>query len=226
MPQLLRSLAAFDSHPVPAAPSQSPNPVAQMIPQRPAAHVGVAFGPVGHAMPHDPQLLTSPSTLTSHPVAAAPSQSVNPLLQTNLHVADEHAGDALGREGHIAPHIPQFRASLAKSASQPLAPLPSQSPKPPRHRYAHVPPLHREVALFGTGHAIPQVPQFDTSVASVDSHPSEAVELQLPNPVRQENVHASETHCARSAFGGSGHDAQVAPHESMLELLAQAAPHR
>jgi hypothetical protein len=67
---------------------------------------------------------------------------------------------------HVLPQAPQFIA-VSSEVSQPLAALPSQSPKPGLHVKPHTPLLHVAMAFAGTGQAFPQRPQLRGSLATL-----------------------------------------------------------
>jgi hypothetical protein len=56
---------------------QSAKFIAQFKPHTPFVQVAVEFAPLGHAIPHVPQLLTVP-TFTSQPLPGIMSQSAKP----------------------------------------------------------------------------------------------------------------------------------------------------
>ena len=89
---------------------------------------------------HRPQFATDEARTTSQPLAASPSQSPHPASQRSPQAPAAQAPAACGRAGHATPHAPQFVADAARSTSQPLAALPSQSAKPDAHTaIAHAP---------------------------------------------------------------------------------------
>jgi hypothetical protein len=63
----LATVLSGASQPFTGSPSQSPAPAVQRIPQRPISQVAVAIGPEGHARPHAPQFVMSPSTFRQRP---------------------------------------------------------------------------------------------------------------------------------------------------------------
>ena len=79
--------------------------------------------------------------------------------------------------GHTTPHAPQLERSALTSRSQPLAVLPSQSPKPAAHAKPHVLARHATTELGGgvPVHARPHIPQLAGSVASVAQRPEQSV---------------------------------------------------
>lgn len=74
MPQFARSLRRSISHPLLASPSQFPRPGLHANPQRRAAHVAIAWGTAGHAVPQAPQWAALVVRSASHPESASPSQ--------------------------------------------------------------------------------------------------------------------------------------------------------
>lgn len=100
---------------VPAAPHETHLPRSQAC-------------PVAQRVPQRPQCAVSLVVATSQPLSALPSQSANPAAQlATAHAPARQLAVVLGNE-HARPHAPQFAASVASDASQPLAALRSQSP--------------------------------------------------------------------------------------------------
>ena len=98
------------SHPFVRTPSQFAKPAPHEIPQMPVVQIAVVFGAAapGHVTPHVPQFSRSVCRLTSHPVAATPSQSPNPALHPNPHTPVEHdALDAFAGTGHGVSIVPR-----------------------------------------------------------------------------------------------------------------------
>jgi hypothetical protein len=84
--------------------------------------------------PQLPQLLSSFAVSVSQPSPIMPLQSLKPVLHDPIvHVADMHAGAAFGTM-HIVGQLPQCRGSEARSASQPVAGIVSQSSNPASQR--------------------------------------------------------------------------------------------
>jgi hypothetical protein len=96
--------------------------------------------PAAHRLPHAPQLFGSLSGLAHTPGAAPHSKS--PRLQIVPHTPLEHEASPLIGAGHERPHTPQCVTEKFTSVSQPLAALPSQSPKPAAQRNKHAPSEH------------------------------------------------------------------------------------
>ena len=81
---------------------------------------------------------------------------------------------------------PQFALSVFRSASQPSEAMPLQLPQPEAHAPTpHMPDAQPAVAWAGAAQTVPHTPQFATVVSRSVSQPSEAVPLQLPQPVLQ-----------------------------------------
>jgi hypothetical protein len=74
-PQWAASMPSVRSHPLERSPSQSPYPLRQTKPQRPAAHDATLLGGTGHIAPQPPQWRTSLAVNTSQPLPGLPSQS-------------------------------------------------------------------------------------------------------------------------------------------------------
>jgi hypothetical protein len=75
------------------------------------------------------------------------------------------------------------------------------------------------VAPVPRGHALPQAPQLFTSLASIASHPSDAIPLQSAAPLLHMKPHMRPLH-VRVAFVGLGHEFPHAPHEAGSSRLA------
>lgn len=73
-PQCVFDMVMSVSQPSPGFMLQSPAPVAQVSPQRPAVHEGVAPAAVGQSVPHAPQLRGSVLSSDSQPLSPLPSQ--------------------------------------------------------------------------------------------------------------------------------------------------------
>jgi hypothetical protein len=181
-PQWAVLVARSTSQPLAALASQSPKPALQRaIPHVPAAQLGVALA-VTQARPHAPHAATVVFRSTSHPLVGAPSQSPKPTPQrvtAQLPMAQDEVAFA---RAQTRPHAPQLDGVIARLVSQPLAALPSQSPKPGLHRAtAQVPTLQLAVAL-AREHARPQAPQLVTLVSVLVSQPLAALPSQSPKP--------------------------------------------
>jgi hypothetical protein len=88
----------------------------------------------------------------------------------------------LAPAAHARPHIPQLVALVLRLVSQPLAALPSQSPKPALQLSPHAPAAHVAVALAPAAHILPHIPQFAALVRRSISQPLTALPSQLPKP--------------------------------------------
>ena len=73
---------------------------------------------------------------------------------------DTHAAGLV----QVRPHTPQFGFAVT-SVSQPLAVIPSQSPRPGAHAVLHTPAVHTGTEPGAVAHARPQAPQFAGFVA-------------------------------------------------------------
>ena len=80
---------------------------------------------------------------------------------------------------HAAPQRPQLDGVVLRLVSQPLAALPSQSPKPAVQVTPHAPAAQVAVPLVAS-HALPQRPQFATVVARLVSQPLAGLPSQSP----------------------------------------------
>ena len=91
--------------------------------QTPAMHTV----PPAHTCPQEPQLFMSVSRVASQPFAAFPSQLPKVELQVKPQVPALHVVVALVLAGQTFPQAPQAAVLVFRFASQPFAPLPSQS---------------------------------------------------------------------------------------------------
>jgi hypothetical protein len=85
-------------------------------------------------------------------------------------------------------HAPQLRASVLRSASHPVALMPSQSPRPAVHASPQRPATHDTVApaVPDPPHTTPHAPQLRTSAPTSVSQPLVARPSQSPKPAAQE----------------------------------------
>jgi hypothetical protein len=124
---------------------------------------------------HAPQWVEELAVFTSQPLAALPSQSAKPAAHdATTHRPPAQALVALARAQRV-PQAPQLVALVLSEVSQPLAALPSQSPKPASQAKVHARLAQRAAALAGTAQARPQVPQWATLVARSAQAPSQTV---------------------------------------------------
>ncbi len=175
------------SHPLATDPSQSPKPVEHAMRHPPAAQLGEPLTLL-HTLPHAPQWAALVLRLVSQPSALTPLQSPKPgehaMVQRPLLQSAEPL--ALPQTTPQAPQLP----TLPRLASQPLAALPSQLPKPVLQlATVHAPPAHPAVAL-GSEHAAPQRPQLEGVVLVLVSHPLATLPSQLPYAALQVMPHA------------------------------------
>ncbi len=208
------------SQPLLGLPSQSAKPgLHEATPQRPPAQVAVALGRL-HAAPHAPQWGAAESRSVSQPLDSLPSQSprvVGEHTRVDSQRPAAQRAPALGKE-HAVPHAPQCKVFTRVSTSQPLAGLPSQSPKPAAQVMAQTPALH-EALPFVDGQALPQRPQCAGALRVSTSQPlagspsqSAKPGLQAPTPQRP------ATH-APAALAG----AQTMPQPPQLRASARAS---
>lgn len=131
-----------------------------------------------HFCPQALQLFGSLSVLASQPLATLPSQLPNGdwQLETPQTPAWQTAVP-LGWSLQTLPQVLQLLTLIFRFASQPLATLASQSPKPGVQVMPHVPVLQVAVP-FVLLQAVVQAPQCAAVVCRLVSHPSEATPLQ------------------------------------------------
>jgi hypothetical protein len=189
--------------------------IPQSVAHDPWRHTCVA----GQARPHAPQWAGVDWRSASQPLAASRSQS--PRLATQVitaHVPAAHVAVALG-SAQARPHIPQWSLAVRVSVSQPLAALPSQSPKPALHATAQRPDAHEGVPLAAL-HALPHAPQWAAAVERSVSQPLAGFMSQSPKPALHVTAQRPATHadvplgrapqafpqapqCAESVFGST-----------------------
>jgi len=192
-------------------PSQLSKPAAQtVIAHALAAQVAAATLAVTQLRPHPPQLVALVARLVSHPSSALPLHSPKPATHTLEHALPEQAGTALGRVAHAVPHAPQCVVLVRVSASQPLATLRSQSPKPVAHdATVHTLAAHAPVALGGAQPRL-QAPQWAALVRVSTSQPLLASPSQSAKPARQVEPQAPPAQLAVE-LAGTGHARMHAP---------------
>jgi hypothetical protein len=117
--------------------------------------------------------------------------------------------------GHTLPHAPQLALLALRSASQPLAALPSQSPKPALHATPQAPLAHAGPAL-GTWQRFTHAPQRWGSLLRLVSQPLAGSPSQSPHPCRQVKAQRAPAHAAL-ALGRRG---QTLPHWPQLRPSA------
>jgi hypothetical protein len=110
-------------------------------------------------------------------------------------------------------------------ASQPLAAVASQSPKPALHiATVHAPAAHPAVA-FATVHVRPHAPQLATSVAVATSQPLAAIESQSPKPALHVAPHTPAAH-AGAALGRVAHAVpQALQFSGSVWVFVHRSPH-
>ncbi len=177
--------------------------------------------PAAHARPHIPQFAASLRTSRSHPVAVLPSQSPNPAVHANVHIAAAHPAVVFGAPvpGHTRPHTPQLRTSVASVASHPLASIVSQFANPVLHDASeHVPAAHVPTPFAGA-HARPHAPQCITLVAGLVSHPFVGSASQLLNA----ESHAPITHDPVEHVPIACVNMHTRPHIPQFAMLARVS---
>jgi hypothetical protein len=208
------------SQPLMGLPSQSEKPALhEATPQRPPAQVAVALGRL-QAAPQAPQCEAAASRSVSQPLASLPSQSprvVGAQTRVDSQRPAAHRAPALGKEQAV-PHAPQCRVLTRVSTSQPLAALPSQSPKPAAQVMAQAPALH-DAAPFVDGHALPQRPQCAGALRVSTSQPLAGSPSQSAKPGLHEATPQRPAAHAPTALGG----AQAMPQPPQLRASARAS---
>jgi hypothetical protein len=187
-PQLVTLFVVFTSHPLPATPSQLPQPALQeATPQAPAEQPRVPFGGATQTVPQLPQLLTSLPVFTSQPLAVWPSQFLYGALQEAMpQTLDEQPAVPFGGVAQTVPQAPQLATLVAVFTSHPSPAAALQSPKPAlQEEMPQAPPVQAGVPL-ATEQATLQAPQWARVVLVSVSHPLEAVASQSPKPALQE----------------------------------------
>jgi hypothetical protein len=179
-PQLALSELTGVSQPFIPSPSQLSKPARHPArAQRPSTHAGLPLG-YAHATPHAPQLVALVAVAVSQPLLGSLSQSPAPGAHWIPHTPIAQVAVAPGPDGHARPHIPQCDALVVRGVSQPLAALPSQSPKPPAHSLTHAPITQRPVALGPPAQARPHAPQCIGSLWKSASQPLPPIRSQSP----------------------------------------------
>jgi hypothetical protein len=163
-----------------------------------------------HARPQAPQLPAEVCKSVSQPSVSNVLQSPNPVLQVpSPHVPMAQTPVALAG-AHACPQAPQLSLDVRKSVSQPLAGLPSQSPKFGEQTKPHPPAEQTRVALVRLGQAVWQVPQWSTETRRSVSQPLVELPSQSPKPaLHLSTVHAPAVHAAAAL--GNEHAPPHAP---------------
>jgi hypothetical protein len=125
-PQWAVSVLRFASQPFEAAPSQSPQPAAQLaMAHAPAVHAAVALARA-HARPQAPQWDAAVLVFVSQPSLTSVLQLPRPAAQVMPHAPAAQLA-APPAVLHALVHAPQRAGSVLRFTSQPLAATPSQS---------------------------------------------------------------------------------------------------
>jgi len=176
-PQWLALVRRSVSQPLAPLPSQLPKPGAHVGTHAPAAQAVAVVPAAEHAAPHAPQWLALARRSVSQPLGALPSQLPKPSVQAGVHVPETQPVAEAPAIEHATPQAPQLLALVRTLVSQPLAALPSQSPKPAEHTSAvQAPAMHTCAA----GQRRPQPPQFAASPPTAASQPLAALPSQSP----------------------------------------------
>jgi hypothetical protein len=138
------------------------------------AFAGTAHGT--HEVPHELALVL---------LTQFPAQQWKLALHEAPQVAATQVAVPFDTAGHPV-QVPQCIGSLARSASQPLAGLLSQSENPAAQVNPQAPAVQFAVACGGVGHAVPHAPQVAV-VSRRASQPLTALPSQLPKPALQFN---------------------------------------
>ena len=132
--------------------------------------------------------------LTSHPLAAEPSQFSHPESQVNPQVPFAQLDVEWGRVGQALPHAPQCVTAVSVLVSQPFDSLASQSPHPLLQLSTWQVLVVHTAEAFENEHGLAQNPQWSTLVVVSVSQPATAGS-QSPNPTAQfETSQTPSTH--------------------------------
>lgn len=132
-PQWASDTARSVSQPLLAVRSQLSKPASHRpMEQLPPEQSPVARGKV-HLVPHIRQFALSFCRSTSQPLTVLPSQSPRSVAHAVRVHSPPMQSPTPPKKLHSLPQRPQFVSVRARSTSQPLAVLPSQSPKPGAH---------------------------------------------------------------------------------------------
>jgi len=180
-PQLPALVRVSTSQPLAGLRSQSAKPALHApIAHAPAAHVAAALAKL-QARPQAPQWAALVRVSASHPLAALRSQSAKFAAHAVIAQAPAvHAPVPLAGL-HARPQAPQW-AEVSSVASQPLAALPSQLPRPAAQAVPQVPAVHAADPPAGAGQALLQAPQWAVLVRVSVSQPLAALPSQSARP--------------------------------------------
>lgn len=178
-PQLLRSTVTSLSQPFATEASQLPRPGEQAaMPQTPAEQAPEAIGGA-QFMPQPPQFAMDVVVLVSQPFAALLSQFAKPAAHTPSAQLDATQTAPALANAHTFAQAPQFETDVVVSVSQPVATIPSQSPRPTSHvDRMQTPALHTAPAP-GKLHTVPHPPQLVVDVVVFTSQPFAAMPSQF-----------------------------------------------
>jgi len=175
--------------------------------------------PVGQARLQPPQWLCETRVSISQPSPAIMSQSAKPALQVSEQTPEEQRGVAWGPATQGARQPPQLDTSVLRSASQPLATLPSQSPRPPPQVEVQTPRVQAPMP-----HERPQEPQLAPLVSVFTSQPFMGFMSQSAKPGEQAATVQAPIAQPCSATLGRAHSLPQRPQWSGLVAVAVSQP--
>jgi hypothetical protein len=189
-------------------------------------HVPVTqLWPPGHARPHIPQLVASLWRSTQRPgLPGATPQMVAPAAHVPPHTAAAQVAVPPTGAGHVVPQRPQLFAVVLRLVSQPLAALPSQSPKPVLQVRRHAPVVHAAVWFGPAVHVRPHAPQLVTLVLVLVSQPLAAFMSQLPKPAVQVSPQVDIAQVGVEFAAGAQARPQAPQFAALVVVSMQVAP--
>jgi hypothetical protein len=129
----------FISQPLETRVSQLPKPALQAIEHAPLAQEAVPLLEL-QILLQAPQFAASVVSRASQPLEYLASQSANPALHPATVQAEFKQACVPLAATQVVPQVPQLATLLVVVASQPLAALPSQLPKPAAQAIVQTPP--------------------------------------------------------------------------------------
>jgi hypothetical protein len=199
-PQCATLVAVSTSQPLVALPSQSAaDPIHAAMPHTPAVQREAAPGAL-QALSQRPQW----ETLVARSKHPSPHTDCPPG-QVSVHAPIAHTRPL----AQALPQAPQWVLALRVSTSQPLAALPSQSPRPVAQAATAQAPLSQRAVAPASAQVMPQPPQWVALVRVSASQPLAALPSQSPygavhcptaqRPLRQAAVALATLHRAPQA---------------------------
>jgi hypothetical protein len=171
-----------------------------------------------HARPQPPQLVTSLPVSTQ-----LIPQRVWPPTQPLEHMPARVSQMGVESE-HALPHIPQLLMVLS-GVSQPLAAIPSQSPKPALHMAITHAPAEQPAVALASVHALPHIPQLAALVRVSTSQPLALLRSQLPKPIWQSASHVPLSQMATALAPAGQRFPQLPQLSGSTAGLTHDAPH-